>query len=108
MEKVNLVESNLVKGECICCHRRSNKIIDGDGRCIYCENGTIILKWTQRQREFTIANVNTVIGMVIVFVIQKSTNYPVYSFVPVIIQWFVYFTLASSVLIYIYNQLKKS
>ena len=107
MEK--LLGSRLSTGECNCCHRRSDKIVDGDGRCLNCINEPeiIIIKWTQGQREFTIANVNTIIGALVILFINEFTGYPANPIIQQIIMWFTYLTILSILIIYIYNWMKK-
>jgi hypothetical protein len=107
--KVNFPKESLIIGTCICCRRRNDHIVIGDGRCTDCiyDGETSISKWTKGQREFTIANVNTVIGMLIIYIIHISTDYPTHPFVPTIIQWFVCFTIASIAITYIYNLIKR-
>ncbi|MCK5614198.1 hypothetical protein KAR91_70690 [Candidatus Pacearchaeota archaeon] len=110
MEKVNLVESNLVKGEYNCCHRRSNNIVKEYGMCIecLCSEEYFLPKFTKRQRENTIANINTIIGALVIFFIYKFTGDSANQIASSVIMWFVYFTIASILMIYIYNHIKES
>lgn len=101
---------NQDKIECNCCHRHNVNIVKGYGMCIEClsNDESFLPKWTRGQREFTIANVNTIIGALVVFFIYKFTEDRAHTITSSVIVWFVYFTFASILIIYIYNQLKKS
>ena len=101
---------NQDKVECNCCHRRSVNIVKKYGMCVecLCSEEFTLPKFTKRQREFTIANVNTVIGALVIFFIYKFTGDSANQIASSVITWFVYFTLASILMIYIYNEVKES
>lgn len=97
------------KFECVCCHRRSANIVKEYGMCTECISGEefSLPKFTKKQREFTIANVNTIIGALVIILIYKLTGDYANQIASSVITWFIYFTVASMILIYIYNQVKE-
>ena len=103
-------QGNQDKAECNCCHRRSVNIVKEYGMCVecLCSEEFSLPKFTKRQREFVIANVNTLLGALAIFCIYKLTGDSSNQIASSIIVWFTYFTFSSILIIYIYNQLKKN
>ena len=101
---------NQNKGECNCCHRRAVNIVKEYGMCVecLCSEEYFLPKFTKRQRENTISNINMVIGALVIFFIYKFAGDSANQIASSVITWFVYFTLASILMIYIYNQVKDS
>ena len=101
---------NQDKVECNCCHRRSVNIVKEYGMCAECLSNEEFNwpKFTKRQREFVIANVNTLLGALAIFCIYMITGDSSNQIASLVIMWFVYFTLASILMIYIYNEAKES
>ena len=65
------------------------------------------MKYTKDQRDFMFANVNNIIGASAVVLVQELSSYPINPIIITGLIWFIYFTVASALAIFIYNSLRK-
>lgn len=65
------------------------------------------MKYTKDQRDFMMANTNNIIGAGIVFFIYEFAGDLAREFVKTGLIWFIYFTTASAISIFIYNSIRK-
>ena len=103
-------QGNQDKVECNCCHRRRVNIVKEYGMCAECLCGeeSFLPKFTKRQREFIIVNINMLLGSLAIFFIYKFAGEFSDQIASSVIVCFVYFTFASILMIYIYNEVKES
>ncbi|GAF87468.1 unnamed protein product [marine sediment metagenome] len=93
---------------CNCCRKRKSDIVIGDGRCLECINPKErIFRWTMDQRDFMVANLNVIIGMILIVTLQRQTGYQVNPHTDAVILYWVYFSAITIAGMFIYNHLKK-
>lgn len=108
--KLNFAKECLSIGECVCCHKRNDHIVIGDGRCtdcIYagCSNENQL---TRDQRDYFIGSFGIFIGMIAVFIIQRALEFAMHPAVKHLIFGFAMVSIAISTIIYVYSLIKKS
>lgn len=110
--KRNFAEESLSIGECICCYKRSDHVVIGDGRCTDCiydgHSNELSEKTLRNQRDYALGVLNMTLGMCMIVFMEKVFNHPVHPAIPQLILWFVGLSCLCGLLIHIYNLAKKS
>lgn len=108
--KLNFAKECLSIGECVCCHKRNDHIVIGDGRCTDCVCDGIQEdpQMSKNQRDYGLGVLNMTLGMLMIVVVEKVFNHPVHPIIPQLILWFVGVSCLVGLFIHIYNLINKS